>query len=66
MQLVVEEDRLKAEQIVQALVTGSRNIEETLRVRAQLKTIRLKAVALYDEVGKPVRMLGVDLDISEL
>jgi signal transduction histidine kinase len=31
-----------------------------------LKTLRLKAVMFYDDQGQPARMLGVDLDISEL
>ena len=68
LQFVVEEDRLRAEQFVRCITTGSADFEETLRLRVggQAKTVRLKVVVLYDEAGQPVRTLGVDLDISQL
>ncbi|GAA4499206.1 hypothetical protein GCM10023172_17530 [Hymenobacter ginsengisoli] len=65
---VVEEDRLRAEQMLSWLTTGSGSFEATLRLRinGQVKTLRIKAVVLRDEASQPVRVLGVDLDISEL
>jgi PAS domain S-box-containing protein len=65
---VVDEDRSRAEQLVRRLSTGAGDFEETLRLRVdtQVKTVRLKAVVLHDAAGQPVRVLGVDLDLSEL
>jgi signal transduction histidine kinase len=67
LQLVEEEDRPRAEQLVHQLTAGQ-GAEQTLRLRVgqQVKTVRLKVVVLRDEAGQPTRMLGVDLDISEL
>ncbi|MFD1871110.1 PAS domain-containing protein [Hymenobacter bucti] len=65
---VVAEDRPQAERLVHCLTTGSDCFEETLRLRVgeQVKTVRVKSVVLHDEAGQPARVLGVDLDISEL
>jgi PAS domain S-box-containing protein len=67
LQFVVDDDRPRAEQLVRRLTAGQ-NAEQTLRLRVgeQLKTVRLKAVVLRDAAGQPARVLGVDLDISEL
>ena len=67
-QLAIAEDRLRAEQMLGWLTSGSGSSEATLRlhVAGQVKTVRLKAVVLYNEASQPVRVLGVDLDISEL
>ncbi len=64
---VVDDDRPRAEQLVHRLTAGQ-GFEETLRlrVREQVKTVRMKAVVLRDEAGQPVRILGVDVDISAL
>lgn len=68
LDFVVEEDRPIAERLVRHLREGSAGFEKTLRLQVgeQLKTLHLKAMMLYDEQGQPARMLGVDLDISEL
>jgi PAS domain S-box-containing protein len=68
LDFVVPEDRPIAERLVNHLRTGSAGFEKTLRIRvgAHLKTLRLRAVMFYDEQEQPVRMLGVDLDISKL
>ncbi|UOR05065.1 PAS domain-containing protein [Hymenobacter aerilatus] len=68
LQFVAKEDRARAEQLVHNLTTGSSGFEETLRLRVkgQVKTVRTKAVVLRNEAGQPTRVLGVDLDISEL
>ncbi|MDU0369115.1 PAS domain-containing protein [Hymenobacter endophyticus] len=67
LQLVVKDDRPRAEQLVHQLTSG-KNAEQILRLRVgeQIKTVRLKAVVLRNEAGQPERVLGVDLDISEL
>ena len=68
LRFVVDEDRPQAEQLVHCLTTGIDCFEGTLRLRVgeQVKTVRIKSVVLHDEAGQPVRVLGVDLDISEL
>jgi len=65
---VVAEDRPQAERVVAGIVSDTENFEETLRLRVgeRVKTVRVKVVVLYDEAGQPARVLGVDLDISEL
>lgn len=67
LRFVVSDDRPRAEQLVRWLTSGH-SVEETLRLRVgeHLKTVRLKAVVLRDDAGQPVRVLGVDLDISAL
>jgi PAS domain S-box-containing protein len=68
LQVVVDEDRPQAERLVAGITAGTHNFEETLRLRVgeQVKTVRIKVVVLDDGAGQAVRMLGVDLDISEL
>jgi PAS domain S-box-containing protein len=65
---VVDADRPRAEQLVRQLTAGTTDMEDTLhlRVGSQVKIVRLRAVVLHDEQGQPARVLGVDLDISEL
>ena len=65
---VVEEDRPRAERLVHCLTTGSGDVEDVIRLQigAQIKTVHFKSVVLSDAAGQPVRMLGVDLDISQL
>ncbi|MFD2718455.1 PAS domain-containing protein [Hymenobacter monticola] len=65
---VVAEDRPRAEHLVQRLATGAGDSEDTLRlqVAGRVKTVRMKSVVLRDAQGQAVRVLGVDLDISEL
>jgi PAS domain S-box-containing protein len=68
LDFVVPEDRPIAERLVGHLRAGSAGFEKTLRIQVgeHLKTLRLRAVMLYDEQRQPVRMQGVDLDISKL
>jgi PAS domain S-box-containing protein len=64
----VAEDRPVAERIVQGLTTGRTGFEETLRMQVDgaVKTVRVKATVVPDAAGEPLRVLGVDLDISEV
>jgi PAS domain S-box-containing protein len=68
LDFVVPEDRPIAERLVGHLRAGSAGFEKTLRLQVgeQLKTLRIRAVMLYGEQGQPLRMLGVDLDITAL
>jgi PAS domain S-box-containing protein len=63
---VVPEDQALAERIIGYLREGAAGYEHTLRIRAGevVKTLRTKALMTYNEQGWPLRMLGVDLDIS--
>jgi PAS domain S-box-containing protein len=60
------DDRALAERLVGYLRAGAADYEHTLRIRAGnvVKTLRTKALLTYNEQGWPLRMLGVDLDIS--
>jgi PAS domain S-box-containing protein len=62
------DDRPVAARVVQALTTAPADLEETLhlRVQGEVRTLRLKAVLVRDEAGRPLRLLGVDLDISRV
>jgi signal transduction histidine kinase len=68
LDFVVPEDQPIAKCLVRHLRTDSAGFEKTLRIQVgeHLKTLRLRAVMLYDEQNQPVRMQGVDLDISNL
>ena len=65
---VLAEDRPRAERLVRQFAAGTGGAEETLRLRVadQVKSVRIRAVVLHDEAGRPTRVLGVDLDISQL
>ena len=68
LDVVVAEDRPIAERLVHKILGEPSSFEKQLRVRVagQVKTLRLKAEVLRDATGQPVRVLGVDLDISEV
>jgi PAS domain S-box-containing protein len=68
LDFVVAEDRPVAERIVQGITTGRTGFEETLRIQVgdAVKTVRVKAAGAFDATGEPLRMLGVDFDISEV
>jgi PAS domain S-box-containing protein len=68
LDFVVAEDRPVAERLVQSITTSRTGFEETLRIQVgdAVKTVRVKAAGVFDAAGEPLRMLGVDLDISEV
>ncbi|MGI4760266.1 MAG: PAS domain S-box protein [Janthinobacterium lividum] len=68
LDLVVADDHPRAAELVHRLATGTGDFEATLRLRigAAVKTIRTRFVVLHDEQGQAVRVLGVDLDLTEL
>jgi PAS domain S-box-containing protein len=65
---VIAQDRPIAEKIIHTLSSGQEPLEETLRisVNGQVVTLKIKASVLTDETGKPVKMLGVDIDMSKV
>ncbi len=62
------EDRSIARKIVEALKESHQPLEETLRLRINGKTctVKIQAQLLCNQAGQPEKMLGVDLDISEI
>ncbi|CAA9303545.1 MAG: Chemotaxis protein methyltransferase CheR [uncultured Cytophagales bacterium] len=62
------EDRSIAHKIVQALRESHRPLEETLRMHINGKTctVKIQAQRLSNQSGQPEKILGVDLDISEI
>ena len=68
LDFAVPDDRPVAERIVHGLRKGHTGFEETLRIQVvdAVKTLRVKAAVVRDAAGQPVRVLGVDLDISEV
>ncbi|PJJ60855.1 PAS domain-containing sensor histidine kinase [Hymenobacter chitinivorans] len=67
-EMAVAEDVAVAERLVGQMLRGAPKLEETLRIRVggQQKTLRIKARTMLDAQGEPLRVLGVDLDISEV
>ncbi len=65
---VIEEDRSIAEKFIHTLSTGQEALEETLRIArdGQVLTLKIKAVVMHDQLGQPLKVLGVDLDMSEI
>ena len=65
---VLDEDRPLAEQLVQQITAGAGNLNVTLRLQVggDIKTVRIKSEVFHNAQGQPVRVLGVDLDISAL
>ena len=68
LDFAVPDDRPAARRIVQGLTSGRTGFEETLRIQVgeAVKTVRVKAAVVLSEAGEPLRVLGVDLDISEV
>jgi PAS domain-containing protein len=65
---VLDDDRPVAARLVRTLTAGTDRFDEFLRLRIgeAVKTVRFKAVPLPQEIGPPVRVLGVCLDVSDI
>jgi PAS domain S-box-containing protein len=65
---VLDDDRPLAARLVRTLTAGTDSFDESLRLRIgeAVKTVRFKAVSLPQELGPPVRVLGVCLDVSDI
>ena len=65
----IKDDRSIAKTLIRQLRAGADTMDETLTIETPAgtrKVLKLKGVVVKDAAGKPVRMLGVDLDITEL
>ena len=68
LEYVLPEDREKANASVEAaLQTGKYNLEFRFRRRndGEIRWANGRGVVSYDETGRPVRMLGINMDITE-
>ncbi|MGI4739801.1 MAG: CheR family methyltransferase [Janthinobacterium lividum] len=65
---VVEADKASAEQLMQQARTGVEPLDATLRllVAGQVHTFHIRSVVLRNDLGEPIKVLGLDLDISEV
>ena len=68
LDFVVEEDKPKALFIINALENQPGDFEEVIRIKTAKgqRLIRIKGSVVYDNFNKPARMIGVDLDITEI
>jgi PAS domain S-box-containing protein len=57
-----------AKNLAKGIRKGNKPLEETLQIRVDgtEKTLKIKAIVIYDNHGKPQKMLGVDLDVTEV
>jgi PAS domain S-box-containing protein len=68
LDFVIPEDRMLAEKIVRCIGTDHRAFEETIRIKPndKVKTLKVKGNVIRDENGNPIKVLGVDFDISAI
>ncbi|MCC9166284.1 PAS domain-containing protein [Pontibacter harenae] len=64
----VDEDRPIAEKVISLMREHNQPFEETLRIKQKSKiiTLKIKGIPLHNEQNQVEKMLGVDLDISEI
>ncbi|MBW3127766.1 CheR family methyltransferase [Hymenobacter profundi] len=65
---VIEADKSLAQKLVKQFRERHEPLDETLRLQVddQVHTFRIKSVVLRNEQGEPLKMLGLDLDVSEV
>jgi two-component system CheB/CheR fusion protein len=65
---VIDEDKPIAQNLISAIREGKGPLKETLRiqVRGEVLSLKIQAIVLYNEAQQATRMLGVDVDISEM
>lgn len=68
LDFAVEEDRSVAKRIVKNLRKAYQSFEETMQIRRgdSLRLLRIKGSVVKDEAGHPQKLIGVDLDITDL
>ncbi len=67
LDFTLQSDKAIAQNLTDWLKNGTDPVEHVLRiqVRNTTKYLKIKGVALTDENGSPVRMLGIDWDITD-
>lgn len=68
LEFAAEEDRTIAKRIFKDLKKNQQSFEETLRIktRSGLRMLRIKASLVQGEKGEAERIIGVDLDITDI
>jgi PAS domain S-box-containing protein len=68
LQYATEAGMPAARRVVKHIRDGDRDFEETLEidVDGRIKLLRLKATVVKDEEGQPLRVLGVDMDVTAM
>lgn len=61
-----EDSREIAERITSYMEQGNADFEEMLKIEVndEIKVLRLKATVIRDQKGNPVRLIGVDVDVT--
>lgn len=64
----IEEDRNIAKKIVNAFRKKHHPFEEVLRIKrnGEMRTLKIKGSVIHDENGNPQKIIGVDLDITDI
>ena len=65
---VRKSDLPKAEMLISHIRNGTDSFEEVLQIRVngKIKTLKIKGSGINDDKGKKEKVLGVDIDISDL
>jgi len=65
---VVEEDRSIAKRIIKNLKKTPLSFEETMQVKRgdSIRLLKIKALVINDETGTPQRIVGLDLDMTDI
>lgn len=68
LEYVIDADKPIAERLVKRFREGYESLDETLRLQVdgQIHTFRIKSVVLRNDQWQPLKMLGLDLDVSEV
>jgi signal transduction histidine kinase len=66
LKYTTDNGRPAAERVIKHIRNGDTNFSETLElnVNGLLKVVQLKASVMRNEIGHPVRVLGVDMDVT--
>jgi signal transduction histidine kinase len=64
----VEEDQPVAARIIRSMCTGPEPLETMLRIRrdGQVRMLKIKSVVTRNAEGRPLKVLGVDLDVTAI
>lgn len=66
LQLAIDEHKQIAEQVVKSIKGELAPIDETLhlKINEQERIVKIKTTIIKDEEGRPIRALGVDMDVT--
>jgi PAS domain S-box-containing protein len=69
LEYVVKDDRPLVREMLKRMKKGVEPVDETITITSKTgmrKVLKVKGIAVKDAAGKPERMLGVDVDITEM